>query len=117
MPGTTSGAFSAQVQQASDDLDGVHKCDHTRGVDTEQLDDGTVHTFVWTGRQGDALSVLPLLGFVPFDLHYLLASHHSRTDTKVQWTRTYGVAHPSVGMMRGTTAEPSGEELAMKTIL
>ncbi len=46
MPGTTSGAFIPQVQQVSDDLDGVHKCDHTRGVDTEQLDDGVDHTFV-----------------------------------------------------------------------
>jgi hypothetical protein len=50
MPGTTSGAFSAQVQQVSDDLDGVHKCDHTRGVDTKQLDDGVDHTFVSIGR-------------------------------------------------------------------
>jgi hypothetical protein len=31
------------------DSDGVHKCDHTRGVDTKQLDDGTDHTFVSAG--------------------------------------------------------------------
>ncbi len=49
MPGTTSGAFIPQVQQVSDDLDGVHKCDHTRGVDTKQLDDGVDHTFVSAG--------------------------------------------------------------------
>ncbi len=32
--------------QLSDDSDGVHKCDHTRGVDTKQLDEGIVDTFV-----------------------------------------------------------------------
>jgi len=46
----------------------------------------------------------------------LLSIQDWRTDTKVQWTRTYGVAHSSVGMMRGATAEASGEELTMKTI-
>jgi hypothetical protein len=27
------------------DSDAVHKCDHTRGVDTKQSDDGIDHTF------------------------------------------------------------------------
>jgi len=63
------------------------------------------------------LSLPFLLGFVPFDRYYVLSSQFCRTDTKVQWTRTYGVAHPSVGMMRGVTAEASGEELTIETIL
>ena len=56
-PGTRSGDFIPHVHQVSDDSDGVHKCDHTRGVDTKQLDDGIDHTFVSAGRSGDALSV------------------------------------------------------------
>jgi hypothetical protein len=36
--------------QVSDDSDGEHKCNHTRHVDTKQLDDGTDHTFVSAGR-------------------------------------------------------------------
>jgi len=47
--GMCQGAFSLirnSPMQVSDDADGVHKCDHTRGVDTKQLDDGIDHTFV-----------------------------------------------------------------------
>jgi hypothetical protein len=68
MPGTRSGAFIPQVHQVSDDSYGVHKGDHTRGVDTKQLDDGIDYTFVSAGRSGDALSVSSLLSFVPFDV-------------------------------------------------
>jgi hypothetical protein len=49
MPGTRSGAFIPQVHQVSDDSDGVHKCDHTRGVEKKQLDDGIDHSFVSAG--------------------------------------------------------------------
>jgi hypothetical protein len=79
------------------DSHGVHKCDDTRGVDTKQLDDGIDHTFISAGREGDALSSLSLLGFVRFDLYYVLSGQFCRTDTKVQWTRTYGAAHPPLG--------------------
>jgi hypothetical protein len=41
----------------------------------------------------------------------LLSIQHRRTDTKVQWTRTYGVAHPTLGVDAGATAEALGEEL------
>ena len=54
--GASSGAFIRQVDQ--NDSHGVHKCDHTRGVDTKQLDDGIDHTFISAGREGDALSSL-----------------------------------------------------------
>jgi hypothetical protein len=60
MPVSRRGAFIPQVHQVSDDSDGVHKCDHTRGVDTKQLDDGIDHTFVSAGGSGDALSVFSL---------------------------------------------------------
>ena len=97
------------MHQVSDDSDEVHKCDHTRGVDTKQLDDGIDHTFVSPGGSGDALSVFFLLSFVPFDVYYVLLSiQHCRTDTKVQWTRTYGVAHPTLGVDAGATAEALG---------
>ncbi len=43
------GTFIPHGHQVSDDSDGVHKCDHTRGVDTKQLDDGIDHTFVSAG--------------------------------------------------------------------
>ena len=56
------------MHQVSDDSDGVHNCDHTRGVDTKQLDDGIDDTIVSAGRSGDALSVFSLLSFVPFDV-------------------------------------------------
>ena len=39
-----------KVHQVSDDSDGVHKSDHTRGVDTKQLDDGVDYTFVSAGE-------------------------------------------------------------------
>jgi hypothetical protein len=48
IPGTRSW-FTPQGHQVSDDSDGVHKCDHTRGVDRKQLDDGIDHTFVSAG--------------------------------------------------------------------
>ena len=41
----------------------------------------------------------------------LLSIQHCRTDTKVQWTRTYGVAHPTLGADAGATAEALGEGL------
>jgi hypothetical protein len=69
-----------QVRQVSDDSDGVHNCDHTRGVDRKQLDDGMDYTFVSDGGS------------------MLLSIRLCRTDTKVQWTCTYGVAHPSQGV-------------------
>src|SRR5437879_13652876 len=76
-----------------------------------------VSTIPSYGRGGRVTLSLPfLLGFVPFDRYYVLSSQFCKTDTKVQWTRTYGVAHPSVGMMRGATAETSGEELTMKIL-
>src|SRR5260370_36740438 len=46
------GAFSLirnSPLQVSDDSDGVHKCDHTGGVDTTHLDDRIDQTFVSTG--------------------------------------------------------------------
>jgi len=48
------------------DCDGVHKCDHIRGVDTKQSDDGIDHTFVSAGGS------------------MLLSIQPGRTDTKVQ---------------------------------
>jgi hypothetical protein len=35
--------------QVSDDSDGVHRCDQTRGIDTKQLDDGVDYTLVLAG--------------------------------------------------------------------
>ena len=49
MPGTRSGLSSPRSTRLSIESDGVHKCDHTRGIDTEQLDDGVDHTFVSSG--------------------------------------------------------------------
>jgi hypothetical protein len=59
----------------------VYKCDHTRGVEKKQLDDGIDHTFVSDG--GSALSVFSL-SFVPFDVLYVVVDPTCRTDTKVQ---------------------------------
>ena len=73
--------------QVSDDSDGVHKCDHTRGVDTKQLDDGIDHTFVSTG-EGETLC--PSLRF-PLENRY-----QSTMDS------TRGVAHPSLGIDAGS---------------
>jgi len=61
MPGTRSGAFSI----------GVHKCDHTPGVDTKQLDDGIDHTFVSAARVRRSDRVCSL-SFVPLDVHYVV---------------------------------------------
>jgi len=57
--------------QLSDDSDGVHKCDHTRGADEKQLDDGVDHTFVSPPGRTET--------FCPSFLFKLW-----RTDTKVQ---------------------------------
>ncbi len=72
MPGTRSGPFIPHVHQVSDDSGGVHKCDHTRGVDTKQLDDGIDHTFVSAGGSETLFPSLSLLSFVPFDVYYVV---------------------------------------------
>jgi len=71
MPSTRSGAFITHVHQVSDYSDGVRKCDHTRGVDTKQLDDGIDHTFVSAGGS-ERLSVFSHLSFAPFDVYYVV---------------------------------------------
>jgi hypothetical protein len=47
------------------DSDGVHKRDHTRGVDTKQLDDGIDHTFV---SAGGSETLFPSFSFKPCPL-------------------------------------------------
>ena len=59
MPRTRSGAFMPQVHRFLIDSDGVHKCDHTRGVDTKQLDDGIDPTFVSAGGSETLCPFLP----------------------------------------------------------
>ncbi len=41
----------------------------------------------------------------------MLSILHCKTDTKVQWTRTYGVAHPALGVDVGSRSEALGEGL------
>src|SRR5258707_6229704 len=74
------------------DSDGVHKRDDTRDVDSNQSDDGIDHTFVSAGGRWDDLSVSSFKLRFPRCLLWFLSIQHSRTDTKVQWTSTYGVA-------------------------
>jgi hypothetical protein len=69
------------------------KCDYTSGVDTKQLDDGIDHTFISAGAS-ETICPSFLFNFVPLDVCYVVADPALRTDTKVQWTCTYGVAHP-----------------------
>ncbi len=56
------------MHQVSDDSDGVHKCDHTRGVDTKQSDDGIDHTFVSAG-ESETICRSFLLSFVSLDVY------------------------------------------------
>ena len=49
----------------------AHKCDHTRGVDTKQLDDGIDKTFVSAGGSETTFPSLSLLSFVSFDVYYV----------------------------------------------
>jgi len=54
------------------DSDGVHKCDHTRGIDTKQLDDGIDHTFVSAGGSETICVRLFSLSFVHLDVCYVV---------------------------------------------
>src|SRR5712664_1131974 len=81
------------------DSDGVHKRDDTRDVDSKQSDDGIDHTFVSAGGRWDDLFSFRALSLLMF---IMLSILHCKTDTKVQWTRTYGVAHPSLGVDVGS---------------
>jgi hypothetical protein len=58
--GTRSGLSISRCTRVSDDSDGVHKCDHTRGVDTKQSDDGIDHTFV---SAGESETIFPSFSF------------------------------------------------------
>jgi len=53
--------------QISEDQDGVHKCDHTRNVETKQLNDGIDHTFVSAGGS-ETLCPSFLLRLCPLDV-------------------------------------------------
>jgi hypothetical protein len=63
--------FHPHVHQASDDSNGVHKSDHTRGVDTKQLDDGIDHTFV-SVCGSETLCPSFLFDLCPLDVCYVV---------------------------------------------
>ncbi len=66
------------------DSDGKHKCDHTRSVDTKQLDDGSDHTFVSVGGSEAFIPSFLFKVLPPLMFCMLLSIRLCRTDTKVQ---------------------------------
>jgi hypothetical protein len=63
MPGNRNGAFIPpgapwfEVHRVSNDSDGAHTCDHTRGADRKQSDDGIDDTFVSARERASPFNV------------------------------------------------------------